>query len=572
MMLKVICQKCGFENEPEATQCLVCQAPLVQLDNEPRAVPDGNDQGDFSFHSPEGQDLPDLLKSLKQEGENSSGEPLFDESKPGLRDEEGAIEASNSTEEDLPAWLRRIRERAKKESDAAGEITQKLTAARESLDMGISDEKHEDFATWIQSLRGDTDEAPGGSQAGDAKPLQPAAESEEDSLEWLDRVRKLRGPSPQEGALGESERKGDSLLQWLVALEEGQVSGQPIPAESGVRAQPDEPIEPGESLGEAESPSEATQKIPVIQARRQDAPVVDASREEQLQANLFSSMVMDEGAGRPLREPLRTTGAWAIRLITALLVIALLSTALFLGWPGEAPHASPPPGQAAILSALEDLPEPATLLVVAAYQAGFSEEVHLVAQPILAEAISVDSEVSLVSSEPSCALLARRLLAGLPQAGQFSINELGYVASPVFGAYAIAGTPGVEKHWVSPLAALPPDLDGVFLLADSYEGAQFWVEQFSSKQPDVPLYLLVTAQAGPMLAPYWTSGQVRGMIAGISGIEILEGQSPREGMELHLRSAYQVGTLLLAVVIAAGAILGGHPIKGWKRGERHGLE
>ena len=115
------------------------------------------------------------------------------------------------------------------------------------------------------------------------------------------------------------------------------MSGQPIPAESDAQAKPDEPSETGDFLEEAESPSEATQKIPVIQARRQDAPVVDASREEQLQANLFSSMVMDEGAGRPLREPPRTTGLWAVRLIATLLVIAVLSTALFIGWPSEAP-------------------------------------------------------------------------------------------------------------------------------------------------------------------------------------------------------------------------------------------
>ena len=111
-MLKVICQKCGFENEPDAKQCQVCQAPLVQSDKESWSVPDANAQGDFSFHSPEGQDLPDLLKSLKQEGETSPGEALFDESNPEPRDEEGAIETSISTEEDLPAWLRRIRERA----------------------------------------------------------------------------------------------------------------------------------------------------------------------------------------------------------------------------------------------------------------------------------------------------------------------------------------------------------------------------------------------------------------------------------------------------------------------------
>ena len=205
-------------------------------------------------------------------------------------------------------------------------------------------------------------------------------------------------------------------------------------------------------------------------------------------------------------------------------------------------HASLPLGQAAILSALEDLPVPASLLMVAAYQAGFSEEIRLVAQPILTEAITTKSEVSLVSSEPSGALLARRLLAELPQAGQFSDQRTGVHCLTCFwrlrhGRLSRGGVrPGCR-----PWQRCRQTWTGFLFWRNSYEGAQFWVEQFSARQPDLPLYLLVTAQAGPMLAPYWTSGQVRGMISGISGIEIAESQSTRDGLQLHLRSAYQVG-------------------------------
>ena len=67
--------------------------------------------------------------------------------------------------------------------------------------------------------------------------------------------------------------------------------------------------------------------------------------------------------------------------------------------------------------------------------------------------------------------------------------------------------------------------------------------------------MILTAQAGPLLQPYWESGQVSGMISGIPEAAALEA-SIGEGSEIAIRwRAYQVGILLLIAVMLIGSFI-----------------
>ena len=110
---------------------------------------------------------------------------------------------------------------------------------------------------------------------------------------------------------------------------------------------------------------------------------------------------------------------------------------------------------------------------------------------------------SVLSTQPSAVLLSQRLLRKLPEALGLQITDLGYLPSSAFGGYAVGGFQARESTWEGlpelQTMAIPAKPDGIFILADSEEGARFWVEQFSVRQPSIPIFLLVTAQAGPML-------------------------------------------------------------------------
>jgi hypothetical protein len=247
-----------------------------------------------------------------------------------------------------------------------------------------------------------------------------------------------------------------------------------------------------------------------------------------------------------------------VRLAASVFLIGLISLVLFGGWPGER-FSKDSPGIEAMLASIEGGPELDSVLIVADYQAGVAEEIHQIAAPVLGVVLAPDMAIMQISTQPAAVLLSRHLLADLPGGSDLTINDLGFYPSAMLAAYTAGGGTGQDISWVglpeTQSGKLPKDLDGVFILADSYEGASFWVEQFAARQPALPLYLLVTAQAAPMLRPYEDSGQVAALATGISGINAADASVDESGPALHFRAAYQTGTLLLAVMIILGAIL-----------------
>jgi hypothetical protein len=570
MMFEIICPHCGAQNLSEAERCSECDARLFggakgTNSSEETSVPD-----EISFDRQDEPDLPDLLHALKQDGEITSNGQVFERNAESHQQGPNPKGMSQS-EGDVPDWLQRIRARAREEADAAGEITQKLSAAQESIKDSSLESQEENFSSWIHNLRGEPGEKGVESPKEDRNQTNEDGETPEETPQWLSSIRKVQGTTPGEDLTSASdpdEKQGDSLLQWLVALEEGKDEALPIPEEPGERKEAKFIESQQKGFEDGLEPGQETQRIPAPRAdsQSQKLPELDVSREEKLQADLFSSTVADEHTQRPLRERKLKKSSWALRFFAAVLLIGILSLTLFRGLP-IAWFDGASAGQGVILASFKNLPEGASLMLVADYQAGFADEIHLIAEPVLREAFLTSSEIGIISTQPSGMLLSKRLLADLPIEADVEIIDFGYYPSPILSAYAVGGLLEADQPWAGfPQALagnLPSAIDGVFILGDSYDSARFWVEQLNVRLPDVPLYLLVTAQAGPMLAPYLESGQVAGLLAGIGEADVLaEGAFIAEGgLALYLKSAYQAGTLLMAVMIVIGAIFAIKPKK-----------
>jgi hypothetical protein len=152
-----------------------------------------------------------------------------------------------------------------------------------------------------------------------------------------------------------------------------------------------------------------------------------------------------------------------------------------------------------------------------------------------------------------------QLIGELDLDEKIAINNLGYFPIPDYGAYNLALQSGASWRFAylpDTEKNLPTDAyDGIIILSDTYEGASAWIEQLSSLLPSIPVNLIVTAQAGPMLLPYVSSGQVVGMIAGISEAIGIESDLAQNNDIEQRWQAYQVGVLLLIVLLVFGAIL-----------------
>jgi hypothetical protein len=553
IMSLLICPECGTENLADAEFCSACQALLVEASPVEPGKPGQSDQDERELLPQADEDLPGLLHSLKQdddledfpvgEGETRSPSPL----------DIGTSENQDETgdEPDLPEWLYRVRNRAQTEADSVGEVTQRIRAARESLDEAQQESKHRQLESVIQKIHGEDEE-----QSSSDGPVEEAQsdvtdEGDAEDTDWLSRIRKKHRPEgaeePEEKL---TEREGDSLLQWLVALEDEETGSGGLNPEE--KPQIDVPSEDTQEVDVSPKPGESTQEIPV-RGSKSPAPTLTVSREDQVRADQLAATIIDERAPRAIRLRQRGFSPRGIRLVMGLLLVAVLSFALYLPAPVEVPPALQGPHSLAVLDWTQSLPVEASILLILDYQPGYSVEMNLISKPILENLFVDGREMAILASAPSGSLLFARLVDESGFTDRMDVRDLGYFPVESFGAYGLANH--ILSEWQIPTQpafakTLPSGpVDGILILGDDYEGAMAWIEQLSSLVPETPIYLLVTAQAAPLLMPYWESGQVSGIVAGMPDAVNLADETA--SLTSRWR-AYQAGILLVIVVLLIG--------------------
>ena len=513
------------------------------------------DQGEDEFLPQAEDDLTDLIHSLKQDdglsnlsmfnGEDLSSSPEDAEETEG--------QAEGDAEPDVPEWLNRIRQRAQTEADSVGEVTQKIRTAHEILEEDNKEDQRRQYESVIEKIHREEGESAPTEAAKKGEPLKEGGAQKMEDPDWLRRIRQKHGPREGEEQGDYSGREGDSLLQWLVALEDGvEESEGDFEPDAGKL---DKAVEDTQEVPMTSAAVDATQEITVGKRKssRRKTSVLSISREEQSRADQLAATIIDEKAPRPLRTAQKSYFPRGIRLAVGLLLIAILCLALFYRAPADMPARDPAPQNLAVFEWAEALPAEATLLFVLDYQAAFSAELELIAQPILEVVLRDSREISILSSTPAGGLLFDRLVDTDLRAESMQVRDLGYYPVGAFGAYGLAhqaqsgwqirNQPGFTK-------VLPTEpFAGIVILGDDYEGAMAWIEQLSSLMPSSPIVLLVSAQAEPLLLPYWESGQVVGMIGGMADAVKLGGQTSSLPNKWQ---AYQMGIVMMILLLLIG--------------------
>lgn len=569
-MALLICPECGTENPPEAETCLVCQASLVDVSQAGPGQLQQPDQDEKELLPQADEDLTGLLHSLKQDGDLSDFPVDEDEGLPSSALDFGETENQEQAgdEPDLPEWLHRIRNRAQTEADSMGEVTQRIRAARESLEDEKQENKHRQLESVIDKIHGAGEKQPASEEPVGEEQTDVTGEEESADTDWLTRIRKKHRPEltedPQDKLF---EREGDSLLQWLVALEDDETGSESGRQEEEQRA--DTTSEDTQEVDVSAKPGDTTQEIPVHETKSAQRKVsaLSVSREEQIRADQLAATIIDERAPRPVRHRQKGFSPRGIRLVVGILLIAVLSFALFLPAPVDLPPALQGPHSLAVRDWTQGLSEEASLLFVLDYQAGYSAEINELAKPVFENTLTDGREISIIASAPSGGLLFSRFLGEIGLADRMEVRDLGYYPVQSFGAYGLANH--MLSEWEIPnqpayAKTLPAEpFDGIFILADDYEGAMAWIEQLSSLVPETPIHLLVTAQAAPLLMPYWESGQVMGIAAGMP--DAVNIASETANLTSRWR-AYQAGVLLVIVLMLIGLIFPMHQTDNEKEG------
>ena len=288
---------------------------------------------------------------------------------------------------------------------------------------------------------------------------------------------------------------------------------------------------------------------------------LQASDEQQASAALLEQILGSETSPRTLiTSSFVAPQQWLRWALTGLFLI-VLSAIIFLRSQSIPVSASLPVEVGSLSNAVMNIPAGSKVLVVVDYEPSLAGEMEAISGPLLDQMVLLTHpNLSFISTSPNGAALVERLMSNtnITQAGSQYLN-LGYLPGGATGVLGFIESPSQ----VNPLAGVQSfsEYSALVVLSDHAESGRVWVEQLQSqKQVDTtltnkPLLMVASAQAGPLLQPYVSSGQITGMISGISDAVRYEFvNNSRPGTARSYWDTFGIGLMMSIALIIVGSL------------------
>lgn len=405
-----------------------------------------------------------------------------------------------------------------------------------------------DLPDWLSSFRSqesteDTPFTPAFTQDQELQPSVPAFTQEDsadvDSLftslpDWLADSGQA---SSEAEAPSEAIAQPGALPSWVQAMR---------PIETDESAQVPVPTGPVESAGALAGlkgvlPS-GTGFMPSGKPKAQSIKI-QADDEQLAHAALLEQILAAETSPDPISAGSILPASRRLRWLIIMVLFAVLGTSAFLRTQIFSTPSGIPLETDAAMRIAQSIPEGAPVLAAIEYEAARAGEMEAAALPLLA--MFKNPALTFISSQETGSALADRL------AGRSAANNLGYLPGGGMGIRAFSADPSQaftslqDIRSVSQFAAL-------VIITDNADSARAWVEQTSSTRGNIPILVVASAQAAPMIQPYYSSRQISGLVSGLYSAAVLERSVNQPGLVRAYWDTYNLGMLL-----AAGFILGG---------------
>ncbi len=394
--------------------------------------------------------------------------------------------------------------------------------------------------------------------------------------------------------LSPDEEPADEAKEKPAAVEEGEPSGaltagelpswleamRPISATSVGGAGEDEAVEtegPLAGLRGVITPPEPTLVKPGRVATI--GGKLFLTDQQEAQAKTLQALLAEESAPRETQKPPTLSRQRALRWFIGVVLLVMAFLPLILP-PLQAP---PPdrilPAARAALQAVDTVPQGAPVLVGVDYAPAFAAEMETTAAPLLRDLLAKGARLTVVSTQPTGPALATRLFQQRlnAQEGQQYLN-LGYLPGGTAGLFAFAQNPrlvfthaaGHTRLWETPFLNTVHQMNDfamVVVITEDADTARAWIEQVRPTLGDhTPLIALISAQAEPMIEPYYetASHQVAGVVTGMAGslaYSAARGQQPNAPLRGQW-SSYSYVVLFAALMVAAAGLY--NLALGWK--------
>jgi hypothetical protein len=534
---------------------------------------------------------PDWLSDVGPSSEISGGENIPDwlsslEAKAGPATGLSAVPASSepapsgSTRKELPDWLSQfqadINSAAEQESKKEQFETAPPSQERSSGSASIPD--------WLAGLKPSTTEPSDGTPAliansdsnipGDGNDKAFSMETPD----WLSKINpEQSGEKPFQGdASGPTTDNPDvsELPSWVQAMRPVEaVVGEAGPAQQETNVVPEQagplaglsgvlPVGPG--LGQLSKPPAYAVKL-------------QASDGQQRYAAALERLITSETQPREIKST-RIVSNRLWRWLISIFLILAVAFPLFTGIPITQATQLKAPELINAFTVIGNLPSNAPVLVVFDYDAALSGELEAAAAPLIDHLLFQGPRLTIISTSPTGPALAERLLhdvnvsplvAGHNYLANQQYVNLGFLAGGASGVQYFSTSPSKAAPYTlngQPAWQLPPlqginklnDFSALLILTDNAETGRVWIEQTSTTIGATPLLMVVSAQAEPMLLPYFDSGQIKGMVTGLAGGEaysqtFLRPDGQKEFVQNYWNS-FSSGIVVAEILIVLGAL------------------
>ena len=515
--------------------------------------------------------IPEWLANLETKPEQEAAGP-----EPGPGSE---IPLASTPSEEVPSWLSTYQA----EAAAAEQLEVKQEPLEGTPPPPFAKEGTGPLPEWlvgIEKTPTPSDATPALIAANEEIPASAEKGEGEFSLEIPDWISKLNPERAYEKVSGVNAEPTtpenlelSELPSWVQAMrpvesvvtetteaphEEAQVTEQigPLAGLQGVL-----PVSPG--LGTLRKPPAYTTVLKVTEGQQRYAAALE---------RMISGETQPVATGKA-----RLTSNRLWRWLITLFLIAAVVTSLFLGIPATPASTLRPPETVSAFTLVGSLPPNAPALVIFDYDPALSGEMEAAAAPLMDHLLLQGPRLALISTSPTGPALAERFLhdAGASplvaghnyQSGQQYVN-LGYLAGGPSGVQFFADSPadaaqftldGKQAWTMPPLQGVRglSDFAAIIVLTDNADSGRVWIEQTGSTIGNTPMLMVISAQAEPMILPYYASGQVKGLVTGLAGGEaysqIFTRPDSATGMAQKYWNSFGVGTLVAEILIVIGA-------------------
>jgi hypothetical protein len=386
--------------------------------------------------------------------------------------------------------------------------------------------------------------------------------------EWLSDVMPAESEAEEDRppAAKDAERIAPAELpSWVQAMR----PMEPV-APTQDESAPQLPAEPGGPLAGLQGvlPAVAGAAKPSSKPRAQ-AERLEVTDQQKAHSALLEQLLETEIRPIPMRRATLLGSQRLLRwglgglLVLTLGVTALAGSSIFplpAAVPNETAHA---------IDVINQVPADSHVLVVFDYQPATMGEMEATAASLMDHLLLLKHPIlAVISTSPTGSALAERFMIGALadrtyQRGSQYV-DLGYLPGGLSGVRAFAADPAraaplgaaSERVWDTPLLrgiSKLSDFAAIVVLTDGLESGRIWIEQTAAARGVTPMVIVSSAQAGPMLLPYATSGQIGGLVAGLNGAAGAEmANAGLPGFVRRYWDAYSLGSLLAALVMIIG--------------------